>query len=205
MHERILDEKQKSVLELLDSLEIVRDFYLAGGTALALQYGHRESVDFDFFKEETFDSAAVLEALRKRAKPEIRLQEERTLLFFLEGISCSFIGYPYPLLKETIGFRQNLSLASVADIAAMKVSAISARGTKRDFVDLFYICQRDYSLTEALTFFKEKNYELYHVLRSLTYFGDAEGDDMPIMYTRTDWQEIKTYFSEGISKFMNRS
>lgn len=120
-----------------------------------------------------------------------------------------FYWLPYPLLEETIGFRQNLSLASVADIAAMKVSAISARGTKRGFVDLFYICQRDYSLIEVLKFFKEKfsqqNYELYHVLRSLTYFGDAEGDDMPIMYTRTDWQEIKTYFSEEISKFMNRS
>ncbi len=206
MHTRILTEKQKPVLELLSQLEIVNDFYLAGGTALALQYGHRKSVDFDFFRELPFAVDSVLDGLKRVTEIEVRVREENTLLVLIKGISCSFFKYQYPLLRESLYFRQNVKMASTADIAAMKISAISTRGTKRDFIDLFFICNREYPLLEILRFYQEKfaqlNHELYHVYKSLTYFGDAEEDAMPAMFEKIDWKKIKLFFENEIKQFM---
>lgn len=206
MHVHIFDEKQKSVLELLDQLELVQDFYLAGGTALALQYGHRQSVDFDFFKENPFAVDRVVSKVSQLADIEIRQKQENTLLILIEDISCSFFRYPYPLLCETLDFRKNIKLAAIPDIAAMKVSAISTRGTKRDFVDLFFVCKKDYSLKEVLKFYQEKfkvlNHDLYHVYKSLMYFEDAEVDVLPTMYEKINWNEIKSYFTQKVSELM---
>ncbi len=208
MYVHTFDEEQKSILGLLNGIEIVQDFYLAGGTALALQYGHRQSMDFDFFKEEPFDIDKVLRQLSKAVEKgniEVRTKQESTLLCYIDDISCSFFRYPYPLLQNTLQFN-NINLASAADIAAMKISAISTRGTKRDFVDLFFICQRDYSLREVLDFFQEKfqvvKHDLYHVYKSLSYFEDAERDVMPQMYEKADWKEIKTFFNEQVDVLM---
>jgi len=206
MHTHIFTENQKSVLELLSQLEIVSGFYLAGGTALALHFGHRQSLDFDFFKEQPFVIDAVLNKLNQMAETDVRVKEENTLLILIEGISCSFFRYPYPLLREKFDFRKNVKLASTADIAAMKISAISTRGTKRDFVDLFFICEKEYSLQEVLKFYQEKfkvwNHDLYHVYKSLMYFGDAEDDAMPVMYVETNWNTIKNFFENQAKELM---
>lgn len=206
MHVDLLNEEQKSVLELLSSLDIVNDFYLAGGTALALQYGHRESVDFDFFKEQSFDVKRVIDVFSQIEKIDVRVEKEDTLYFLLNNISCSFFKYPYPLLFDTLDLNGAVKLASVGDIAAMKISAISTRGTKRDFVDLFFICQRDYSLSEVISLFEEKfkmvTYDMYHTYKSLMYFVDAEKDAISKMYEKANWNEIKTFFTKEVNKLM---
>jgi hypothetical protein len=187
-------------------VEIVNDFYLAGGTALALQYGHRESVDFDFFREQPFGVEVVLNALNEKTKTEVRVKQENTLLVLINDITCSFFRYPYPMLRQTLDFKKNVKLASTPDIAAMKISAMSIRGTKRDFVDLFFICKREFRLSEVLQFYQKKfgqwNDDMYHVYKSLTYFNDAEGDPMPVMFERTDWKEVKTFFQNEFTQLM---
>ncbi len=206
MHVDILTEKQKSILEILSEIDIVGDFYLAGGTALGLQYGHRQSIDFDFFKEEPFLVDDVLSELKQKGKLEIRKKLENTLLILFDGISCSFFKYPYPLLNKTIEFKKHIQLASIPDLASMKISAISTRGTKRDFVDLYFICKNKYSLAEVLNFFQYRfkvfDHDLYHVYKSLIYFDDAEQDVMPEIYEKTNWNEIKAFFKKQINELM---
>ena len=206
MHDHILDEKQKSVLEILDELEIIQDFYLAGGTALALQYGHRKSADFDFFKEGDFNIDDLINLLSQKCEITVRVKKDSTLLFLIENISCSFFKYPYPLLFQLLDFKKNVKLVSIPDIAAMKVSAISTRGTKRDFIDLYFICQKDYSVEEVIHFYQKKfkilNHDLYHVYKSLMYFEDAESDYMPLMYEKTNWNDIKSFFQKKITELM---
>lgn len=207
MYVHLFDEKQKSTLELLSTLRVVGDFYLAGGTALALHYGHRESLDLDFFSEQSFSVDKIQRELEALGKTDIRRKEENTLLLLFEDFSCSFFQYPYPLLHELAKFNRHLSLADVRDLAAMKLSAISTRGTRRDFVDLYFICTKDYSLQEAVTFFEKKfqrsGPSVYHLYRSLLYFADAESDEMPNMYQSTEWSDIRQFFEREVNQLMD--
>lgn len=209
MYTNILTEKQKSVLELLDTIPLIQDFYLAGGTALALFYGHRESIDFDFFKEESFVVDEVIDTIIQKNNVKIKFKKPDTLLLSINEISCSFFKYPYPLLKGTLKFKNCFNLASIEDIAAMKISAISTRGTKRDFIDLYFICNKDFSLQEIIKFYQKKftvlNHELYHIYRSLIYFDDAESDPMPNMFEKVEWKEVKEFFQKETKKLFNET
>ncbi len=195
MHDTILSESQKSALAVLSQQPAARTFYLAGGTALALQLGHRESLDFDFFRERGFDPQELLRQL-----PAARvLQEERdTLTVEVRGVKTSFFGYPHPLLRPAVSGPAGFGVADVSDIAAMKLAAIAGRGSRKDFVDLFFICRQCFPLKEAILFLQAKfpahQYDLYHILRSLTYFSDAEAEPMPVMRAPVAWEEIKSFF-----------
>ena len=206
MHTHILGEKQVFVLGILNQMQFIQKFYLAGGTALALQYGHRESVDFDFFTETPFSTEEILNQLSEKIIPKIQYQNKNTLGLLIEEVTCSFFLYKYPLLNYFLDFSNKIKLTSVPDIAAMKIAAISGRGKKRDFIDLHFICQRDYSLREVLKFYQKKyeilNHDLYHVYKSLIYFEDAELDPIPKMLEKADWEEIKTFFNKQIDKLM---
>lgn len=127
-------------------------------------------------------------------------------MFLLNKLPGSFFTYEYPILHEFIDFKNRLKLASVPDISAMKVAAISDRGKKRNFIDLYFICQKDNSLKEAIDFYGKKydvfGSDLYHVYTSLIYFKDTEKDEMPHMFEKTDWEQIKSYFTEEVSKLV---
>jgi predicted nucleotidyltransferase component of viral defense system len=206
MHTNILNSRQVKILEILSQLDFIEDFYLAGGTALALQYGHRESVDFDFFTQKTFVPEELFGKLSSAVETKRNYKSEGTLGIFIEQVTCSFFKYEYPILHDFITFKNRVKLASVADISAMKVAAISDRGKKRDFIDLYFICQTDCSLKEAIDFYGKKydvfGSDLYHVYTSLIYFKDTEKDEMPQMFEKTDWEQIKNYFTEEVSKLI---
>jgi predicted nucleotidyltransferase component of viral defense system len=189
-------------------MQFIRNFYLAGGTALALQYGHRESVDFDFFTESPFESDDIIDQLSEKCKPKLNYKSKNTLGLWIEDVTCTFFLYKYPILEDFLLFDQ-IKLIRVADIAAMKIAAISGRGKKRDFIDLFFICRRNYPLQEVLKLYQKKyeilNHDLYHVYMSLMYFEDAERDAMPQMFVDTNWEEVKAFFKDQIKKLMEQS
>lgn len=171
-------------------------FYLAGGTGLALHLGHRRSVDLDLFHEAEFDSAALRDRLRDLpglAKVETA---PNTLHLQLHGVKVSFLRYPYPLLFPLHGFGE-LRIADARDIACMKVEAIASRGSRRDFVDL-YVAARAYGLREILDWFAAKfasaKYNRTHVLKSLTYFRDAETEPSPDMLIPLEWSAVTRFF-----------
>lgn len=206
MHTNILNTRQIEVLAILKGMTFIPDFYLVGGTALALQYGHRESVDFDFVTEHAVSPAEILKALGKKCKIKLAQEDKNTLTVVFKGVSCSFLSYDYPVLGEFLLFEDRIKLAGISDIAAMKVAAVAGGGKKRDFIDLYFICQKDYSLPEVIDHYQKKfemfRQDLYHVYKSLIYFEDAEKDIMPEMFENTDWNKIKDFFTKEVNKLM---
>ncbi|MBU2632561.1 nucleotidyl transferase AbiEii/AbiGii toxin family protein, partial [Patescibacteria group bacterium] len=115
--------------------------------------------------------------------------------------------YKYPLLEKTMPF-EGIQLASLADIAAMKIHAIEERGTRRDFVDAYFLSKK-YSLEDMLDFYQNKyavlENHLYSILRSLDYFEDAEQEkQMPQMLTEVSWEEVKEYFRKEIHRITEK-
>jgi predicted nucleotidyltransferase component of viral defense system len=175
---------------------------LVGGTALALQLGHRFSIDLDFFG--TME-ATTTEIINEFCSPDFNIvvkQDTKSIkVLYINNIKVDIVNYPYKWLEpaiETDGVR----MAGLKDIAAMKLSAITNRGTKKDFVDLYFLLQH-YSLMQMITFYEQKypNHSSFMVLRSLAYFEDAEEQPLPKIYSKLDWETIKIFIQKEVRNY----
>lgn len=175
MFYNILDKKRLDLLPLFRNFK--NTFYLAGGTSLALQIGHRDSVDFDFFSAEDIDTKELFERLREIFKEHklLKIQEEPNTLTVLidESVKISFFTYKYKLIDKTIG-DENLTYASIQDISCMKLSAITGRASNKDYVDLYFIL-KIFSLSDLLnkSHRKHPQLDMNLILKSLVYFEDV--------------------------------
>lgn len=172
------------------------DFYLAGGTALALRIGHRLSVDLDLFSP-TFNTVEPLLERLRAALPGfvVTSTASRTLEGALDGVGVSFFGYAYPCLRPPQRPAPDLlPLATVEDIGAMKLAAIASRGSRKDFVDLWFMVNGGLSLAETLDLFTQKYaaVDVGHVVRSLAYFDDAEQEPELRLLRPAPWPEVKS-------------
>uniref|UniRef100_A0A7V0Z4V5 Nucleotidyl transferase AbiEii/AbiGii toxin family protein n=1 Tax=candidate division WOR-3 bacterium TaxID=2052148 RepID=A0A7V0Z4V5_UNCW3 len=203
MFEQVLTKKAKSNLALLGSSRLLKDTYLAGGTAAALQLGHRISIDFDFFTTKDFVPKVFSAKLSKLGVFKEEQADKGTVLGEFRGIRFSLFVYKYPLLFPALKYL-SLNIADIRDIAAMKIDAIATRGLKRDFIDLYFICKSGYKLVEILKFYDKKYRNLasnlIHIQKSLVFFDDAESDVMPKMIKSVSWEEIKEYFEREVKK-----
>jgi hypothetical protein len=194
----ILTGPQQSLLELLSRIPEARTFYLAGGTALALHLGHRRSRDFDFFRSQTFVPQDLLSALRDTDGVEVLQEAAGTLTVRLREVPTSFFRYDYPLLRPLRSSPWNVPLAEPEDIAAMKLSALAGRGSRKDFVDLYTYARQVAPLDQAFEGFREKyrgvTIDPYHLIRSLSYFEDAEAEPMPEVLGEITWDAVKAFF-----------
>ena len=203
MHPEILSAEQKEILKELTFLSD-QDFYLAGGTALALQLGHRTSVDFDFYIPKHFDSAKLATEFTQRFGEEIRInqQTEDTLKVTIKDTWASFFYYPYELIRLLRDF-EGIKLASVEDIAAMKIIAIVQRGRKRDFFDIYYLI-RNIGFERLIfhTLEKYPNYEVLLILKALNYFDDADKEKkngrVDIFDKNLTWKQVKKTIFEKV-------
>ena len=200
MHLEILTRAQITVLEGLTRLAVAADFYLAGGTALALRHGHRRSIDFDFFRPDTFDGFALRTAVENLPGAiEWMPSGAHTLHLRINQVDLSFFKYPYPLLAPPQSTPWGFGIASDLDIAAMKLEAIAGRGSRKDFVDLRLLCAAGLGLETVFTLSEQKygthRTDRYHRLRALAFFDDAEQQPMPYMLVPHDWEETKAYFT----------
>lgn len=182
------------LLELLKGLmksEIFKGFDLVGGTALALQIGHRLSVDIDMFGNSEINELEFNRELSRFGNPLVLKKSKNIIVYSVNGIKVDFVNYHYPLLKKTKKV-DSIRLLSLEDIAAMKLNAISGRGSKKDFIDLYFLL-KTFSLKEMIGLYNEK-YEdgsQFLVLKSLAYFEDAEKEGMPIMTKPLNWEDVK--------------
>lgn len=201
-----IPENTKSALRFLRTEKwLFRDgWYLAGGTALGLQVGHRQSVDLDFFTEKkTFSPVSVTNHFSKEAwKAEI--VEEGTVYGAICGAKASFIAYPFfvpAVPKLSYG---EVSVLHKDDIAVMKVIAISQRGRKRDFVDLYWYAKNVASLQSVIMKlprqYPDVAHNFHHIIKSMIYFNDAENDLMPTLSFKATWKEIKDYFQREVPR-----
>ncbi|MBW2063950.1 MAG: nucleotidyl transferase AbiEii/AbiGii toxin family protein [Deltaproteobacteria bacterium] len=202
MFEQVLSKEALEVIEILGP-KLTR-FYLAGGTGLALQLGHRKSEDLDFFTDKRFTPDLLLSST---PHARVLFTDEGTIHFELWGIRVSLLYYEPPLAYPAIDWR-DMKVADIRDIGAEKIKTISQRGAKKDFIDLYAILKMRYSIEELCNFFgrrfNDSDMNLYHVLRSLVFFEDAEQDPLPHMLVSGkdwDWEQIKTFFIESIEAF----
>ena len=202
MHKETLSENTRIVLDKI--APIATPFYLAGGTALALLLGHRISIDLDFFSENAFSVSSLVLQLNTLGNLKIEDQSENTFNGSLDGVKISFFYYPYPLLFPTKKYN-NVALADERDIVAMKIQAISDRGSKKDFVDLFVLLKK-YSLNDILKFFNKKyekfNYNRLHILKSLSYFYDADTNAELVYIHPISWIEVKKFIENVVDQYL---
>ena len=202
MIEDVLPQK---ALNLIDKLVIQLDtFYLAGGTALAMQLGHRISEDLDFFVDRAFDA----EALKNRILPDkVSSIRPGTLHCVKEGVRLSFLFYDVPLCFPPRLWR-GMKVASWQDIVAEKIKTMSQRGAKKDFYDIYAVIMLKSDIREACTLFLKRfghtDINLYHVLKSLVYFEDAEEDPHPTILKNNKewgWDSVKRFFETHVKDF----
>lgn len=205
MFTRGLSCQTQTNLEILGKTPFVKKYYLAGGTALSLYFGHRFSYDLDFFSQTSEKSAIIVSSLKDKGRLEIFQNDEGTFNGVLNSVKLSFFIYPYPLIKKSSVFK-GIQIACVEDITCMKLDAISSRGTKRDFIDLYKICTTKFSLPQILRLFEKKyegvKYNVLHILKSLMYFEDAENNEMPKMIEKIKWTQVKNFFLENVPKLI---
>ena len=205
MYEKAITKNTKGVLETLSVSGITKDFYLAGGTALAFYFGHRFSVDLDWFSEEFNYSVSFRRKLEHLGKLSIDSESEDTFNGVLDNVKISFFEYPYPLISPKRKYQKDVYLAGVPDIAAMKLEAMSRRGSYKDFIDIYFLLER-YSIAELLGFVRKKfvniDYNEIHLLKALTYFKDAEGTAMPKLIKSISWREITGVISNKVKTYL---
>lgn len=200
-HSEILSTETQKALRLLFNFR-EDNFYLGGGTALALELGHRISRDLDFFIPQHFNESQIIQTLSSLGRFQLEDKSEQTVIGILNEVKVSFLGYQYPLLLPLHKFEQ-IMVADVLDIACMKIDAIASRGTKRDFIDIYFVAKEVMSLSKILDKFKKKyaasHYNIIHIHKSLVYFQDADGDPLPSMLKSVDWEEVKKFFIQEVA------
>ncbi len=186
------------LLTELMAMPELKDFFLVGGTALALRLGHRFSIDLDFFTLNEFDSESLLADIKKRFTVTEVEKSKNTLNLSIEfpensgsKVKIDLIRYAYPLIKPVAEI-DGIRLLEIEDIIPMKLSAVAARGSKKDFYDIYFLLKH-YTLEEMFEFFDQKfeNMNKFHIIKSLTYFEDAETETDPVTINKITWKEVK--------------
>lgn len=191
-----LETVESDTLELLIKLmdkPYLSTFCLVGGTSLSLQIGHRKSINLDLFSETEFDSDKLLANLVQDFQHiEVLAKANGTLLTRIQSIKVDFLRFNYPSIRP-VRTEGHLRLLTPEDIAPMKLDAVAGRGKKKDFYDLYFLLEK-MSLQEMLDLHSEK-FKLsttFHIVKSLTYFEDAEEDDSPILIKKkVTWPQVK--------------
>ena len=190
------------LLRKIQDLPCAKETRLVGGTALALQYGHRQSVDLDFFGSLPEDINQMEEELRSVGQLSILKSTENIRIYSIDGVKVDFVNYSrYPWIDDAV-IEDNIRLASPKDIAAMKVNAVEGRGTKKDFIDIYALLQH-YSLNELLAFYSQKypEHSTFRALMSLSYFEDADEQIPPLLFDLPDWEQIKSFIQQSLEAF----
>jgi hypothetical protein len=183
--------------ELLELLRFImnqrefNEFSLVGGTSLALQIGHRISIDIDLFGNSEIDEELFLAILKQHGVVQVLKKSKNILICSVNGIKVDFVNYQYPLLEDLLVV-ENIRLVKSMDIAAMKINAVAGRGSVKDFIDLYYLLNK-YCLNDMIGFYLQKypDGSEFMVRKSLTYFDDADKEEAPILFQEISWNEIK--------------
>lgn len=200
---RTVEPGTLELLKNLMSLPELDGFYLVGGTALALQFGHRMSVDLGLFTELQFDKVALLEALQKSYDVLVETEEGSMLITSINFVKVDFVKMSYPVLFDPI-VAEGVRMLEIRDIAPMKLKAVTQRGSKKDFYDIYYLL--DYlTIQQMLELFslKFRQFEIFHVLKSLNYFDDAEKYPDPVLFDKTvTWNKVKSKIQSAIKSHL---
>jgi len=204
-----INSEQKEVLKKIVADLPIKNSYLAGDTGLALLLGHRKSIDFDWFTPAEFEPAELENKLASSGNLKVLKSKAGTFHALLDQVRVTWLYYTNPLIQPPLKISQvpGLKIASLADIGVMKWIAISQRGTKKDFIDLYFILQEGLTLGTLITYlpekFPQKNLNFYHLIRSLSYFEDAEKQQNLQMLKQVSWQQVKSFFTAEKNRLLD--
>jgi Nucleotidyl transferase AbiEii toxin, Type IV TA system len=200
-HTNALAPGTLAALKILMNVAELSDRQLVGGTGLALYYGHRISIDIDLFSKNKVDSDLILAVLPDFGKVELLHKSRIGLHLMFNDVKTDIIWNPFEWICPTIE-SEKIRLASLEDIAAMKVAAVTRRATKKDFYDLYYLMQ-NFSGKQILGFYQKRypNWDIYAEIRSLCYFDEADEAEMPIVFDeKITWNLVKKTISKKINE-----
>jgi predicted nucleotidyltransferase component of viral defense system len=207
LHFETIEPGTFSVLSQFNKAQAFGQFSLVGGTALSLLYGHRTSVDLDFFSHEPFDNQIIVKELENEFGSAFmnRTRNPRFGIFgFVDEIKLDIVYFPHPLIRP-LQVIEHIRMYSTEDIIAMKVQAILGRGKKKDFWDIAELLQH-YSLQDFVTFHREKYSKqnlLISVPQALTYFADADESEDPVSLKGQTWKSVQSIISKKVSEYLN--
>ena len=170
---------------------------------MSLQSGHRKSVDLDFFtQKKDFSNISLLNHFAGNKNWKTTINQEGTVYGELFGAKISFIAYPFFIpMQELISYGA-VSMLQPVDIAVMKIVAISQRGRKRDFFDLYWCAKNVEPLEKTIKRLKKQYpfvaHDYHHILKSILYFKDAEADPMPEINFKANWNDVKKFFKKEV-------
>ena len=209
MYWNIFDKNRYELLKKISEIVSIDDYYMIGGTALSLQLGLRESYDFDFCVKNPFNNEILLKELQSIGNVEVIQNQKGTCDVLLNEVQVSFFYYPNKVIKEFIETDEipNLKIASILDIAIMKIIAIGGRGAKKDFFDLYNIIKKcNIQVDELINGLKQKcgnNINYVNIIMGLSYFEDAEDEILPNTFIDYNWENIKKFFIEFQKEVQN--
>lgn len=204
LHFECLNDVQKQVLADLKRPAEERNFYLGGGTAIALWIGHRKSVDLDWFTSNSFSPLQLAADLKEAGlQLQITSTDKGTLHCTIAEVRVSFLLYSYPMLNPPIALCDSGGrLATLDDLTCMKLDALATRGVRKDFVDLYALVKSHKTLSDLIALYKRK-FDIdnpAHLLYSLCYFDDAEHSEEPVMLWNTSWNEVKREIASWVKE-----
>jgi predicted nucleotidyltransferase component of viral defense system len=197
LYKSTVSESTFKLLEDLQSIEEFSKLRLVGDTALALLIGHRISVDLDLFGDVDFDS----HLFNDFTKVQVIKKSKNINIFEINNVKIDIVNYSYPWLDSELSI-DNIRLASLKDIAAMKIAVVTGRGSKKDFVDLFFLL-KEFSFSEIISFYEQKysDASIYLALKSLVYFDDADNDPPLNMLIDIPWQSVKENIKNAVINY----
>lgn len=195
-----------ALLERLQHIPQLQQFYLVGGTALSLKYGHRTSIDLDLFGQVGFDKQEMVDALQREFGNDLVYEQQPAqwaVFCFIQNIKIDIVKYGHPLISpgEII---DNIRMYSIPDIAAMKVNAILGRGKKKNFWDIYELLH-EYSMDNLIDFYNKKfptQQLLISIPSAMTYFQDAEETEEPVSLKGQNWKIVKKYIQQKVSDYL---
>lgn len=206
LHSKTVEPGTLSLLKDLMEVPSLEPFALVGGTALALRYGHRSSIDLDLFYHESFDKIAIVKNLEEIFNQRFVYKQEHTqfgIFCFIDEIKVDIVHYPH-LPIAPIEIEKGIRFYSSSDIAAMKIQAILGRGKKKDFWDLYELLKH-FSLQQIMDWHKQKypNQMLaISIPHAITYFVDAEESETPVSFKKQTWESVKKGISRTVSDYL---
>ena len=194
---------ESSTLDLLRGLmrePLLKDTRLVGGTALALQLGHRSSVDLDLFGHFSCDDIQLRTMLASYGRIQVISSSANVKIFTINDVKVDIVNYDSPWIEDMV-VHEELRLASMAEIAAMKIRAIIGRGTRKDFVDIYFLLQQ-FTIFQIMDFYHKKypDFNDFIAVKSLTFFDDAEQVPMPMMHDETSWETMKEQIKNSVKQ-----
>lgn len=202
---KVVDDATLDLLIQINNCSLFKQYRLVGGTALALIHGHRKSIDLDFFGPEKIDTYEMMQFFKSIGDVKEVRSSSKIDSLFLNNVKIDVVNYPYPWIDSVLK-DEEIRIASSKEIAAMKIAAITNRGSKKDFYDLNKLLEI-YSLQQIIDFYLEKftDSSVFFVLKSIIYFDDAEDQEDPILFDPISWDAVKENIISAHLDFIRNS